>query len=125
MRRALRQLLICVLAAGLMAGGTACSHAQMDPCGSGTSHETKSVPNYADLIVDPEDDGSTQAALPGPAHHDDGLCKKCRATCVGASLLPATPIAPATLSASRQIVVSLDDGLVARTVPIEPGIPKR
>src|SRR5262245_35289636 len=123
MRRALRQLLVCVLAAGLIAGGPVCSHAQMDPCGSLTSHEAKDVPNYADWSVDPEDECSAQSALAGTTHHDDGLCKKCCATCVGASLLPTTPIAP-TLVVSRQIVVSLDRGLVARSVPTEPGIPK-
>ena len=101
MRGAVQKLLVLALAAGLVASGPVCSHAQMEPCGAAISHETKDVPIYADLSVDPADDGSLQAELPaeGP-HHDDGLCKKCCAICIGANL-PVTTLALMTLSASE------------------------
>ena len=58
MRRALQKLLALVLAAGLVAGGPVCSHAHMNPCSSAASHETNDVSDYADLSIDPADDGS-------------------------------------------------------------------
>jgi hypothetical protein len=122
MRRALQKLLALVLAAGLMAGGPVCSHAQMAPCGSAASHETHAVSHYADLSVDPKDGNSADAQLPSH-HHDDGLCKKCCATCIGANL-PAPTVTPVTLTVSAQMALALDDNLVARAVPTEPGIPK-
>ncbi len=125
MRRALQRLVALVLAVGLVASAPACSHAQTEPCGSAASHEANDVPTYADLSIDPGDDGSLQAELPaGVPHHDDGLCKKCCTTCVGASLLSATPAAPVTMTASQQMALTLDDNLVARPVSTEPGIPK-
>ena len=124
MRGAVQKLLVFALAAGLVASGPVCSHAQMEPCGAAISHETKDVPIYADLNVDPADDGSLQAELPaeGP-HHDDGLCKKCCAICIGANL-PVTTLALMTFSASGQMTLELDDNLVARPVSTDPGIPK-
>jgi hypothetical protein len=122
MRRALQKFLALVLTAGLMAGGPLCAHTQMNPCGSATSHETHAVSHYADLSIDPEDGGSPDAQLPGH-HHDDGLCKKCCATCVGANL-PTSTGNLATLTISTPMALALDDDLVARTVPTEPGIPK-
>jgi hypothetical protein len=122
MRRALQKFLALLLTAGLVAGGPVCAHAQMNPCGSATSHETHAVSHYADLSIDPEDVGSADAQLPSH-HHDDGLCKKCCATCVGANL-PTSTVSLATLTISARMVLALDDDLVARTVPTEPGIPK-
>ena len=122
MRRALQKLLALVLTAGLMAGGPVCAHAQMNPCGSATSYETHAVSHYADLSIDPEDGSSADAQLPSH-HHDDGLCKKCCATCVSANL-PTSMVSLATLTISARMVLALDDDLVARTVPTEPGIPK-
>ena len=124
MRVAVQKLLALVLAAGLVASGPVCSHAQMERCGAAISHETKDVPIYADLNVDPADDGSLQAELAadGP-HHDGGLCKKCCAICIGANL-PATTLALMTLSASGLIMLAFDDNLVARLVSTDPGIPK-
>jgi hypothetical protein len=124
MRGAVQKLLVFALATGLVAGGPACPHSQMEPCSAAISHETKDVPIYADLNVDPVDDGSLQAELPAEApHHDDGLCKKCCAICIGANL-PVTALALMTLSASGQMTLELDDNLVARPVSTEPGIPK-
>jgi len=97
----------------------------MEPCSSAASHEAVGVPIYADLSVDPGDDGPLQAELPaGVPHHDDGLCKKCCATCVGASLPTANPVALVGVTASRQMALTLVDNLVARPVSTEPGIPK-
>jgi len=42
-----------------------------------------------------------------------------------ASLVPAVPAAAWALLAARDTFPVRDDILVARTVPIEPGIPKR
>jgi hypothetical protein len=122
MRGGLQKLLALVLTAGLMAGGPVCAHAQMNPCGSATSHETHAVSHYADLSIDPEDGGSTDAQLPSH-HHDDGLCKKCCTTCVGANL-PTPTVIVAIPTVSAHMALTLDDNLVARTVPTEPGIPK-
>jgi hypothetical protein len=123
MRRAVQKLLALALAAGLVTGGPVCSHAQMKPCSSTLAHETKDVPIYADLNVDPADDGSLPAELPaeGP-HHDSGLCKKCCAICIGANL-PTATLALVT-PASGQATLEFDDNLVARPVSTDPGIPK-
>jgi hypothetical protein len=122
MRRTFQKLLALVLAAGLLAGGPVCAHAQVNPCGTTASHEAHAVSHYADLSVDPEDGGPADAQL--PAHQDDdGLCKKCCATCVGANL-PTPTVTPVTMTVSAQMALALDDNLVARTVPTEPGIPK-
>ena len=124
MRRPPQRLLALVLAAGLVAGGPVCSHAQTEPCGSAVSHKANDVPTYADLSIDPIDDGSLQAELPAGVPHHDDLCKKCCATCVGANL-PSAIMAPlVTITASQQMALTLDDNLVARPVSTEPGIPK-
>ena len=123
MRGAMQKLLALALTAGLVASGPFCSHAKMEPC-SAAAHEAKDVPIYADLDVDPADDGSLQAELPADgAHHDDGLCKKCCAICIGANL-PVTTLALMTLSTSSRMTLALDDNLVARPMSTDPGIPK-
>ena len=125
MRGVLHKLLAFVLVAGLIVAGPACSHAQMDPCGSPTSHEGQGAQHYADLSVDPGDEASSDETA-GVVHHhdDDGICKKCCATCVGASLMPTTPVAVVALTASQQMAQVLPGSLAARSVLIEPGIPK-
>jgi hypothetical protein len=125
MRRALQRLLALVLAVGLVASVPVCSHAQTEPCGSAASHEANDVPTYADLSIDPGDNGSLQGEFPaGAPHNDDGLCKKCCTTCVGANLPSATPTALVTMTASQQMALTLDDNLVAGPLSTEPGIPK-
>jgi hypothetical protein len=124
MRRALHKILTFVLATGLAVGGPICSHAQMGTSAAATLHETHAVPHYADLSIDPEEDGCSHASSGTSHSHDDGLCKKCCAACVGASLVPTAPIALTKLSASCELMLTLDDNLVARAVPTEPGIPK-
>lgn len=123
MRGAVQKLLALALATGLVTSGPVCSHAQ-EPCNAAISYETKGVPIYADLSVDPADDGSLQAELSaeGP-HYDDALCKKCCAICIGVNL-PLTTLALMTLSAGDQMTLAVDDNLVARSVSIDPGIPK-
>ena len=126
MRGVLHKLLAFILVAGLIVAGPACSHAQMDPCGSPTSHEGQGVQHYADLSVDPGDEASSDETASGVAHHhhDDGICKKCCATCVGASLMPTAPVAVVALTASQQMAQVLPGSLAARSVSIDPGIPK-
>jgi hypothetical protein len=125
MRRALQRLLALVLAVGLVASVPVCSHAQTEPCGSAASHEANDVPTYADLSIDPGDNGSLQGEFPaGAPHNDDGLCKKCCTTCVGANLPSATPTVLVTMTANQQMAMTLDDNLVARPLSTEPGIPK-
>ena len=120
-----RKLLAFVLAIGLIVAGPACSHAQMDPCGSTASHETQAVQHYADLNIDPDDGVSSEQTMPVAAdHHQDGLCKKCCATCGSSSLLPAAPVAIVLLTASQQMAQAPFIGLAAYLVPIDPGIPK-
>jgi hypothetical protein len=125
MRGVLDKLLVCVLAAGLIVAGPGCSRAHMDPCGSAASHEANAVQHYADLNVEPGDEASSDEITPAAAHHhDDDLCKKCCAACVGASLVPAAPLAVVTLTASQPMAQVLSDSLAARSVPTDPGIPK-
>jgi hypothetical protein len=83
------------------------------------------VQHYADLNVDPGDEASSDEITPGAAHHhDDGLCKTCCVTCVGASLVPAAPLAVVALTASQQMVQVLSTSLAPHLVPTDPGIPK-
>jgi hypothetical protein len=124
MRGVLHKLLAFILVAGLIVAGPACSHAQMDPCGSPTSHQGQGVQHYADLNVDPE--ASSDATASGVVHHhdDDAICKKCCAICVGASLTPTAPVAVVALTASQQMAQVLPGSLAAHSVSIDPGIPK-
>ena len=126
MRGVLHKLLAFILVVGLIVAGPACSHAQMDPCGSPNSHEGQGVQHYADLNVDPGDEASSGETASGVVHHhdDDGICKKCCATCIGTSLIPTAPVAVVTLTASQQMAQVLSVNLAAGSVPIDPGIPK-
>jgi len=125
MGRVMQKLLALILAVGLIAGSPVCACAQMIPCGSAALHETRDVPSYAELNVDPGGDTSLQAELPSDVpHHDDSLCKKVCATCVGASLPSTIPGALAVPIVSSQMALMLDDHLVEHAVPTEPGIPK-
>lgn len=123
MRAAVQKLLALALTAGLVASEPVCSHAQMEPCSAAIPHETKDVPIYAHLNVDPADDGSLRAELSAEGQHHDGLCKKCCAICMGANL-PVTTLALMTHSTSSQITLAFNDNLVARSVSTDPGIPK-
>jgi len=98
----------------------------MDPCGSPPSHEGQGVQHYADLNVDPGDEASPDETASGVVHHhdDDGICRKCCATCVGVSLMPTAPVAVVALTASQQMAQVLPGSLAARSVSIDPGIPK-
>ena len=120
----LRKLLVYALSVGLTVSAPALSHAQLGHSSAATSHESHGVQHYADLAVEPGDDGCPHSAS-GPAHErDDGLCKKCCAACLGASLISNPPVAVRILSEPGKLVVWRDDKLVARDIPTEPGIPK-
>jgi len=77
------------------------------------------------LNVDPGDEASPDETASGVAHYyDDGICKKCCATCVGVSLMATAPVAVVALTASQQMAQVLPGSLAARSVSIDPGIPK-
>lgn len=82
--------------------------------------------HYADLNVDPGDEASPDETASGVVHHhdDDGICRKSCATCVGVSLMPTAPVAVVALTASQQMAQVLPGSLAARSVSIDPGIPK-
>jgi len=123
MRSALRKMVVLFLAVGLAVSGPISSHARMNTSAHATTHEDHAVPHYADLAIDPGEE--CPHAAPGTAHnHDDGLCDKCCAACVGASLLPTVPVAVWGLTLARDTFLTRDDILIARSVPTEPGIPK-
>jgi hypothetical protein len=124
MRHALRKILVFALSVGLTASAPALSHAQPGHFSVAASHESHGVQHYADLAIEPGDDGCPHDAS-GPVHdQDDGLCKKCCAACLGASLIPTPPVAVRILSEPGKLVVLRGDKLVARDIPTEPGIPK-
>ena len=94
----LRKILVIALSVGLTASAPALSHAQPGHSGAAASHENHDVQHYADLAIEPGDDGCPQGAS-GPAHgQNDSLCKKCCAACLGASLIPTSPVAVRVLS---------------------------
>jgi len=103
----------------------ALSHARMAPSSVAASHEVHAVEHYADLSIEPGDVGGSHAAVPGGMHHDDdGLCNKCCSACLGASLIPTTPMVAVILSGPYKVLFTGDEALVERPVPTEPGIPK-
>ena|SRR5262245_31854747 len=122
MPNALRKILVLLLAVGLTISVPALSHAQVVTFSSAASHESHDVQHYADLSIEPGDEACPHSA---PAHDQDGgLCKKCCAACLGASLIPDQPVATNVSALPDELVVRRDDTLVARTIPTEPGIPK-
>ena len=124
MRHVLRKILVIALSVGLTASAPALAHAQPGHLGAAASHENHDVQHYADLAIEPGDDGCPHSAS-GPTHdQDEGLCKKCCAACLGASLIPSPPLAVRILAGPNKFVVLRSDKLVARDIPTEPGIPK-
>src|SRR5512132_1064945 len=98
MRHVLRKILVMALSVGLAASAPALSHAQPGHSGAAALHENHDVQHYADLAIEPGDDGCPHGAS-GPApDQNDGLCKKCCAACLGASLIPIAPVAVPLLS---------------------------
>ena len=124
MRHVLQKTLVLLLAVGLIASGPFASHARVNPTDHSTSHEVQAVSHYADLAIDPGQDECPRAPPGTPQSHDDGLCNKCCAACMVASLIPAVPTVAWALLVARDTFLTRDDILVARAVPIEPGIPK-
>ena len=125
MRRAFQRMVVLFVAVGLTVSGPFASHARINSMDHATSHEIQAVSHYADLAIDPAEDEWPHATS-GTTHqsHDDGLCNKCCAACMVASLIPAVPTAAWALLVARDTFLTRDDILVARAVPIEPGIPK-
>src|SRR5262245_997544 len=75
MWRALRDFLVIVLAVALGASTPVLSHAQTAVFPA--SHELRAVGHYADLSVDPSDEGCPHAVPSGPQDQNNDLCKKC------------------------------------------------
>jgi hypothetical protein len=125
MRRAFQRMVVLLVAVGLTVSGPFASHARISSMGHAPSHETQAVSHYADLAIDPAEDECPHATS-GTTHqtHDDGLCNKCCAACMVASLIPAVPTAAWALLVARDAFPTRDDILIARAVPTEPGIPK-
>src|SRR5215831_15276097 len=121
MRHALRKILVLLLAVGLTVSVPALSHAQVVTFGSAASHESHDVQHYADLSIEPGDEACPHSAL---AHDQDGgLCKKCCAACLGASLIPYAPETTSVAAVPGELVAPRENTLVARAIPTEPGIP--
>jgi hypothetical protein len=125
MRRGAQKIMALLVAVGLAVSGPFASHARTATSGHATAHEVHAVSHYADLVIEPGQDDCPHAASGTPQSHDDGLCSKCCAACMVASLIPAVPTAAWALVVAPASFLTRDDILVARPVPIEPGIPKR
>lgn len=124
MRQALRKVLVLALSVGLAVSAPSLSHARTGLSSVAASHESHDLQSYADLAIEPGDDGCPHSAS-GPTHdQDEGFCKKCCAACLGASLLPNSPVAVRILTKTSELVVQRNAMLVARVIPAEPGIPK-
>lgn len=129
MRLLLRKIVVLVIAAGLVsASATSPSHAisMAAEAGTDSAHEAPSVPHYADLAIEPDDQNCPQTAAESPIEHshDDGLCKKSCAACVMASLMPSAPISIRPLTEARETLSMYRSALVAHAAPIDPAIPK-
>jgi hypothetical protein len=125
MREAARKILVFVLSVGLAASTPVLSHAQRGHSGAAASHASHAVQNYADLAIDPGQDECPHAGTTQQQSNDDGLCNKCCAACMVASLIPAVPPTVWVPLVARDTFVTQADILIARIVPTEPGIPKR
>jgi hypothetical protein len=124
MRHVLLRILVLVLSVGLAASAPALSHTRTIPSAAPASHEVHDVQHYADLSVEPGEEGCPHATPGGTQDQDDSLCKKCCAACLGASLVPSLPVSVRLFSEPSDLTVAPDDMLVARVIPTEPGIPK-
>ena len=123
MRRVLKRMTVFLLAVGLTAGGATFSHARSNTSAGAAAHETHVLLHYADLAIDPVQDECLHTA--GTTHsHDDGLCDKCCAACLGASLVPAVPVIVCGQSLARDTLSMRQDILIARPILIDPDIPK-
>src|SRR5690348_5886002 len=123
MRDGLQKILVLVLSLALTASVPALSHAQAASSGAPASHEVHDVQSYADLCIEPGDDGCSHTS--GESHHqNDALCQKCCAACLGVSLIPNPPTAVRILSEPIDLATLPADTLVACDIPTEPGIPK-
>ena len=127
MREAARKILVFVLSVGLAASTPVLSHAQPGHSGAAASRASHAVQNYADLAIDPGQDECPHAAsgTTQQQSNDDGLCNKCCAVCMVASLIPAVPTTVWVPLVARDRFVTQADILIAHAVPTEPGIPKR
>src|SRR5262245_53378076 len=125
MRHALKTLLTFILTAGLVVSGPVCSHARADVSGGKPQHESIAVPHYADLAIDPGDEECRHLSG-APAHtaNHDGLCQKCCTACIGAGVTTAAPSVIGQEQLARDLVLAPAETLIARAVPIDPGIPK-
>ena len=122
MRKALKKILVLLLSVGLTVSVPALSHAQMVPLSGSASHESHDLQRYADLSIEPGDEACPHSP---PTHDEDGgLCKRCCAACLGASLLPCVPMAASVAAVPGELVSWRDKTLAARVIPTEPGIPK-
>lgn len=124
MRHAFQKMVALLVAVGLTMSGPFASHARTGTSDHATTHEVQAVSHYADLAIDTGQDECSHASSGMPESHDDGLCNKCCAACMVASLIPAVPTTAWALLVARDTFLTRDDILVARPVPIEPGIPK-
>ena len=125
MRRAFQKMVALLVAVGLTMSGPFASHARTSTSDHAITHEVQAVSHYADLAIDPAEDECSRATS-GTTHqsHDDGLCNKCCTACMVASLIPTVPTVAWVLLVARDTFLTRHDILVARAVPIEPGIPK-
>ena len=125
MGRALNKLLTFLLTAGLVFSGPVCPHARAGMSGGVAQHESAAVPHYADLAIDPGDEECPHltSAHAHSADHD-GLCQKCCAACIGAVVTAAAPSVIGQELLARDLVLAPAEILIARAVPIDPGIPK-
>ena len=129
MRLFLRKIAILIIAAALASSGAA-SHANVKMSSAGavtvSLHESHDVQHYASLAIEPGEQDCVHATADTRTQHshDDGLCKKCCAACVSASLIPNTPFPILQLSESRETFSMYRGALVAHQVAIDPGIPK-
>ena len=124
MRRVMQKVVALLLAVGLTVSGPVSSRAYIGSSAPATAHESHAVQNYGDLAIDPREDECPHAAPSTTHHHDDGVCNKCCAACVGASLLPTVPSAALGLLVARDALIIRHEVLTARPVPTDPGIPK-
>src|SRR5512138_1138719 len=112
MRPAVRKFLVLLLAVALAATTPVLSHARMAASHASASHEVHVVQHYADLSVDPDDEGCPHATPGGSHDQDNDLCKKCCSVCLGATLIPAAPFATLLLSGPRDVLFRNEDALV-------------